>query len=169
MRTVNASEIQSGNPTLVDVREYPEFAAGFIRGAQLVPLSQVAVRASAWPKDAPLVMICKSGRRATLAAEKLDTMGFSNVSVLNGGVDAWREQGLTLQTAARRPWALERQVRVTAGTLVVIFSVLALVVSLKFLAGAAFVGAGLIFAGVSNTCIMGSLLGKMPWNRAVPQ
>jgi rhodanese-related sulfurtransferase len=169
MRTVNASEIQSGNPTLIDVREYPEFAAGFIRGAQLVPLSEVAGHASAWSKDAPLVMICKSGRRATLAAEKLETIGFSNVSVLNGGVDAWREQGLTLHTAAHRPWALERQVRVAAGTLVVTFSVLGLVISPKFLAGAAFVGAGLVFAGVSNTCMMGSLLGKMPWNREVPQ
>jgi rhodanese-related sulfurtransferase len=87
MRTVPASEIRFGNPTLIDVREYPEFAAGFIQGAQLVPLSQVAGRASTWTKSASFVMICKSGRRATSAAEKLEAMGFSNVSVLDGGVE----------------------------------------------------------------------------------
>jgi rhodanese-related sulfurtransferase len=166
MRTVTASEIRFGNPTLIDVREYSEFAAGFIQGAQLVPLSQVAGRASTWTKSASFVMICKSGRRATSAAEKLEAMGFSNVSVLDGGVEAWREQGLPLQTVCRRPWAIERQVRVAAGTLVVIFSLLGLVVSPQFLIGAALVGAGLIFAGISNTCMMGSVLGKMPWNRA---
>jgi rhodanese-related sulfurtransferase len=166
MRIVTASEIQSGNPTLIDVREYPEYAAGFIRRAQLVPLSQVAGRASTWTKSTSFVMICKSGRRARRAAEDLEAMGFSNVSVLDGGVDAWREQGRPLQTATRRPWALERQVRIAAGTLVVTFSVLGLVVSPILLMGATLVGAGLIFAGVSNTCMMGSLLGKMPWNRA---
>jgi len=169
MRTVTAPEIQSGNPTLIDVREYPEFVAASIHGAELVPLARVTDRASAWPKDAPFVMICKSGRRATQAAERLRAMGFSDVSVLDGGIDAWRAQGFPLQTASRRSWAIERQVRVAAGTLVVTFIALGLAVSPKLFTGAALVGVGLIFAGVSDTCMMGSLLGKMPWNRAVPR
>jgi rhodanese-related sulfurtransferase len=166
MRTIDVTEVQSGTLTLIDVREYPEFAAGAIRGSQLVPLSLVTDRSSAWDKGEALVMVCKSGRRATQAAERLEAMGFSNISVLEGGVDAWKLQGFPLQIAAHRPWALERQVRVVAGSLVLVFSALGFTVSPKLFLGSALIGAGLVFAGVSNTCMMGSLLSRMPWNRA---
>ena len=167
MRKVGPLEVQSSKSTLIDVREYPEFAAGAIRGTQLVPVSKLSRHASTWAKDTSFVLICKSGRRATLAAETLEKMGFTEVCVLDGGIDRWRQEGLPLETAARQPWALERQVRVAAGSLVVMFYTLGLTVSPKFFLGAALVGAGLIFAGVSNTCMMGTVLSKMPWNRAV--
>ncbi|HEY4050494.1 MAG TPA: rhodanese-like domain-containing protein [Acidobacteriaceae bacterium] len=166
MKKVAPLEVQPGESTLIDVREYPEFAAGAIRGAQLVPLSKLPTHAPNWAKDSPLVLICKSGRRATQAAEKLESMGFIKVSVLEGGVDRWAHEGLPLEVASRRPWALERQVRVAAGSFIVIFSALGFTVSPRFFWGAALVGAGLIFAGVSNTCMMGTVLSKMPWNRA---
>ena len=167
MRKVGPFEIHSGKSTLIDVREYPEFAAGAIPGAQLVPLSKLANQASTWARETPFVLICKSGRRASQAAEKLDSMGFSEVSIVDGGIDGWKQKGLPLEAATYRPWALERQVRVAAGSLIVVFSALGFTVSPKFFFGAALVGTGLIFAGVSNTCMMGSLLSKMPWNRAV--
>jgi rhodanese-related sulfurtransferase len=166
MRTVNAVEVQGSKSTLIDVREYPEFATGAIRGSQLVPVSKISSHASTWAKDTPLVLICKSGRRATVASEKLETLGFTEIYVLEGGIDGWRQEGLPLETAARQPWALERQVRVAAGALVVLFCALGVSVSPKLFLGAALVGTGLIFAGVSNTCMMGTVLSKMPWNRA---
>lgn len=169
MQKVSPLEVQSGDSTLIDVREYPEFAAGAIRGARLVPLSKLHTHAPNWAKDTPFVLICKSGRRAMQAAERLESMGFLSVSILEGGVDRWTQEGLPLEIALRRPWALERQVRVAAGSFIVIFSTLGFTVSPRFFWGTALVGAGLVFAGVSNTCMMGTVLSKMPWNRAAEQ
>jgi rhodanese-related sulfurtransferase len=165
MKTVTASQLSADDVTLIDVREYPEFAAASIRGAKLVPLSTVAEQSFRWPKEAPLVIVCKSGRRASKAAEGLTAKGFSDVSILDGGMDAWQKRGLPVEVAQRRPWSLERQVRVGAGSLIVGFSALGLLFSPKFFSGAALVGAGLVFAGVSDTCMMGRVLAKMPWNR----
>ena len=166
MRRVTAEEVQSGRATLIDVREYPEFVSGAIQHSRLIPLAELGAAAAGWSKNDPLVTICKSGRRAAQAAETLLSMGFADVAVLEGGIDAWKRRGLPLEVAERRPWSIERQVRVAAGSLIVTFSALGVAVSPKFFAGAAAVGAGLVFAGVSDTCMMGSALGKMPWNRA---
>jgi 3-mercaptopyruvate sulfurtransferase SseA len=86
------------------------------------------------------------------------------LKVLDGGVQAWSSAGKPLTVAANRPWSMERQVRVTAGSLVLVFCALGLLASEKFFIGAALIGAGLVFAGVSNTCMMASVLGRMPWN-----
>jgi hypothetical protein len=72
-----------------------------------------------------------------------------------------------LVVVERRPWSMERQVRTTSGALILVTLVLAYTVSQYFLLGTAFVGAGLVFAGVSDTCMMASVLAKFPWNRAV--
>lgn len=150
---------------LIDVREYPEFALGHIAGALLVPLSHLAVAAAGWDRNQPLTMVCESGHRALQAMLQLQHQGFSKVEILEGGMAGWRAAGKAIESAARRPWAMERQVRVVAGALVVIFVSLGVLVSPWFLLGAGFVGAGLVFAGVSNTCMMGDVLGRMPWNR----
>jgi hypothetical protein len=60
---------------------------------------------------------------------------------------------------------MERQVRTAAGSLILISLALARSVSHTFLFATAFVGVGLVFAGVSNTCLMASILGRLPWNR----
>jgi hypothetical protein len=85
--------------------------------------------------------------------------------VLEGGIDAWRSAGKPLVTLAKAPWSVERQVRVAAGSLVLVTMLLAHFVSSGFLFATAFVGAGLVFAGVSDICMMGNLLSKLPWNR----
>lgn len=151
---------------IVDVREYPEFASGHIEGARLAPLGKVERMAEAWPREQALVLVCKAGARAEQARQRLEAIGFTELTVLEGGMDRWQAEGCLMVTAARQPWAMERQVRIAAGLLVLMTVSLALAVSKLWLIGTGFVGAGLVFAGVSNTCMMASVLGRLPWNRA---
>ena len=152
---------------LIDVREYPEFAQGHIEGSELVPLGTLNRVCEAWDRSERLTLICGSGRRAEQARQTLAAKGFKSLNVLEGGVQAWTSAGRLLIVAARRPWSMERQVRVTAGSLVLAFFGLGLLTSKKFILGAGLVGAGLVYAGVSDTCMMASCLGRMPWNDPV--
>jgi rhodanese-related sulfurtransferase len=153
------------NSLWIDVREYPEFAAAHIEGTELHPLSTVGSACAAWDKSMPITVVCKSGRRAGIAREQLIRAGFRQVAVLEGGIDRWREQGKPLIEPQSKLWSMERQVRIVAGALVLITLALALAVSRWFLFATAFVGAGLVFAGVTDICTMARVLGAMPWNR----
>lgn len=165
IRRLQPTEVDSASAAVVDVREYPEYAAAAIPDSLLVPLSTIESRAETWPRHHPVVLVCRSGRRATDAAQRLQNMGFEHVTVLDGGIEAWQQAGLPVQAAQKKPWSLERQVRAIAGSMVVVSVVLGLAVSTWFFACTLFVGAGLTFAGISDTCFMATLLGKMPWNR----
>ena len=149
---------------LIDVREYPEFAEGHIEGSVLVPLGTLDKASEGWDRSEPLTLVCRSGRRAEDARQILAGKGFTSLTVLDGGVQAWTNSGKQLTVAANKPWSMERQVRVTAGALVLTFFGLGLLTSKKFFLGAALVGAGLVYAGVSDNCMMASVLGRMPWN-----
>jgi rhodanese-related sulfurtransferase len=152
-------------PTVIDVREYPEFASGHIEGSLSIPLARLKEASAGWDRTMPLTLICKTGKRSHAARLQLMDMGFTSLNVLEGGIDAWRQAGKPLQFAAKQPWSLERQVRIAAGSLVLLTLALAQFISPWFLLGTAFVGAGLTFAGVSNICLMATLLGRLPWNR----
>lgn len=150
---------------LIDVREYPEYASGHIAGSELVPLGELSSTSRSWNRSDSLTLICKSGRRAAQGCQLLLDAGFSSVDILEGGVDEWKAAGKTLNVIEKRPWSLERQVRVTAGSLILISMALAFFVSRYFFLATGFIGAGLLFAGVSDTCMMGVMLSKLPWNR----
>ena len=156
----------SSGINLVDVREYPEFAGGAIPGAKLVPLATVPTEFAHWDRNSSYVMVCKSGKRSLQAAEQMLAAGFTDVAVLEGGTVAWEAAGFPIPPSEKRPWSLERQVRVVAGTMIVISALLGLAISQLFFAWTLFVGAGLVFAGMTDTCMMASVLGRMPWNRA---
>jgi rhodanese-related sulfurtransferase len=162
---MRVNDIQQGS-LIVDVREYPEFASGHIEGARLAPLGRVEQMAEPWRREEALVLVCKAGARAEQARQRLAAMGFAELMVLEGGMDRWRAEGRPVVMAARQPWAMERQVRTAAGLLVLATLSLALAVSKLWLTGTGLIGAGLVFAGVSNTCMMAQVLGRMPWNRA---
>lgn len=149
----------------IDVREYPEFAAASITGSKLVPLARVAQECRGWDRGKKYVVLCKSGQRSLKAARLLEEAGFRDVCVLGGGIEAWMQAGCPVEAAVKQPWSLERQVRFAAGILVLISAILGLTFSAWFFGLTFFVGAGLVFAAVSNTCMMASLLGRMPWNR----
>lgn len=146
---------------VIDVREYPEYAGGHVPQARLISLGQVTERLGELTKDRPILVLCKGGKRATMAAEKLLAAGYPQVTVVEGGTDAWITAGLPVEKIAKAPWALERQVRLAAGALVVIGL---FIPPWPYLS--AFVGAGLVFAALTNTCGMGMMLARMPWNKA---
>jgi len=154
-------------PLLLDVREYPEFAAGHLKAARLIPLGEIERRAGELPKDKLIVAMCRSGGRSAEAASKLAQLGFTNVRQLTGGVMAWEQAGLPLEKEAHAPWALERQVRLVAGLLILIGLALSHVWPLAIVI-AWFVPLGLIFAALTDSCMMGMLLAKLPWNRSAP-
>ena len=158
--------LDAGEPLqLVDVREEPEFAAGRLAGARLFPLGEIEKRAGELDRSQPLVLICRSGKRAGQARERLTRLGFNQLASLSGGLTAWEADGLPVEKDEHAPWSLERQVRVAAGALVFIGVSLGWFVHPGFYGLSAFVGAGLVFAGVSDWCGMGLLLAKAPWNR----
>ena len=154
-------------PLLLDVREYPEYAAGYLKGARLIPLAEIERRAGELPRDQPIVCVCRTGRRSAEASATLARLGFTNVSQLAGGVMAWEQAGLPLEKEAHAPWALERQVRLVAGLLILLGLALSHVWPLAIVL-AWFIPLGLIFAALTDSCMMGMLLAKLPWNRSAP-
>lgn len=150
---------------VVDVREFAEYDAEHIAGARLVPLSAFERQAGEIDRDRTVYVVCRSGTRAARAAERLQHLGHPDVRILEGGLQAWVAAGHAVERGARRVWSLERQVRGVAGTLVLLGALLAWLVHPGFVALAAFVGAGLVFAAVTDTCGMGMVLARMPWNQ----
>jgi len=159
---------QSGKAVeLLDVRTPVEFREMHVAGARLTPLDRLdppAVMAARSSPDEPLYFICRSGSRGKQACEQFAAAGFPNVVNVAGGTLAWAECGLPVNRG-KQAISLERQVRIAAGSLVLVSAVLATFVHLYFIGLAAFVGAGLVFAGVTDTCGMGLLLARMPWNQ----
>jgi len=152
---------------LVDVRTPGEYEAAHIRGAYNVPLDTLGehsreIRASV--RD-PLVLVCQSGQRARKAEEALKAAGQENLHVLEGGMNAWVAVGFPV-VQGRKKMSLERQVRVAAGVLAATGGVLAAILHPAFGWLAAFVGGGLVFAGITDTCGMAMLLARLPYNRA---
>jgi rhodanese-related sulfurtransferase len=157
-----------GKLELIDVRTLAEFREVHVEVARNVPLDTLDPAALMQhrngPKDEPLYLICRSGSRGLKACEKFLAAGFSNVVNVEGGTLACIECGLTV-VRGKKMISLERQVRIAAGLLVLIGALLGWFVHPAFIALAALVGAGLVFAGVTDTCGMGLLLARMPWNQ----
>ena len=164
-----AGKRQGGEPVeLIDVRtpvEYREVHCLFARNVPLSDLDpKVVMTARDGTADKPLYVICRSGSRGKQACEKFMAAGYTNVVNVAGGTLAWADCGLPVNRG-KKVIPLERQVRIAAGSLVVVCTVLGYFVHPYFLGLSAFVGAGLVFAGVTDTCGMGLLLARMPWNR----
>ena len=161
---------RTGPPVeLIDVRTPAEFRAVHAVGARNVPLSDLDPAAIAAARPAgPLYVICQSGSRGRQACEKLLAAGLADVVNVEGGTRAWIEGGLPVNRG-KGAISLERQVRIAAGLLVLAGAVLGLFVHPYLIGLSAFVGAGLVFAGVTDTCGMGLLLARMPWNRVAPR
>jgi len=153
---------------LIDVRTPGEYERVHARGAKLLPLDALSpATASAERGDGttPLYVLCHSGGRAAKAVDQLSAAGMLNVYRVEGGTTAWQQAGLPVETSAGGTISIERQVRIGAGSLVLISIALAWLIHPAFIALAAFVGAGLVFAGMTDFCGMGMVLMKMPWNR----
>ena len=154
---------------LIDVRTPAEFREVHATIARPEPLDRLDAAAITAARSAaagePLYVICLSGGRGKMACERLRAAGLTNVVNVEGGTKAWEAAGLPV-VRGKRTISLERQVRIAAGALVLVGTLLGAFVHPYFLGLAGFVGAGLIFAGVTDTCGMGMMLAKMPWNQA---
>ena len=148
---------------LVDVREPGEFAREHIAGAQSLPLS--SFDPMRLPRDRRIVLCCQTGARSSRALAQLEAAGIHDVAHLDGGLSAWKAARLTTAVDITQPISIMRQVQITAGSLVVVGAVLAALVSPWFIVLSGFVGAGLVFAGATDTCMMAMLLAKLPYNR----
>jgi rhodanese-related sulfurtransferase len=161
-------ELGKANTTLVDVREYAEYAGGRVSNAKLVPLGEIEKRHQELDHTHTVYVMCRTGRRSSEAQKRLKALGFQNVFNVKGGFDEWKKENLPFEKDENAPWALERQVRFVAGLLVLIGVLLSIFVHPYFVGLAGFVGAGLTFAGATDWCGMAMLLAKMPWNQRQP-
>lgn len=154
-----------GECQVIDVREFSEFNSERIADAQLMPLSNFEKHADEIDHSKPVYLMCRSGNRATQAAEKLAAKGFTDIHVVKGGMTAWAGADLPIIKGESKVWSLERQVRFAAGLFVLTGVVLGFAVSPYLFLLSGFVGAGLIFAAVTDTCGMAMVLARMPWNQ----
>lgn len=156
---------RSGEIILLDVRSPAEFASAHIPGSYNVPLDQLGEHAAEFASaGGPLALVCRSGLRARQAEQALREADVSRLHVLDGGIGAWEQAGLAVRKG-RSHWAIERQVRAIAGGLVLLGTLGSLLVWQPLIYLALFVGAGLLFAGLTDTCMLGLLLARLPWNR----
>jgi rhodanese-related sulfurtransferase len=149
---------------MIDVRAPGEFAAGHIPCAVNLPMDQVEGRLDDLHHRDPVLLICQSGKRATLTRELLRPH-INELVVLEGGTAGWARAGLPLVRSTGVRWSLERQVRLVAGVLTAAGAALALTAGPLWALVPLVTGSGLTFAGLTNLCGMATVLGRMPWNR----
>ena len=160
---LQALRARTPSPFILDVRSVLEFEGERIEGARNIPVDQLEMRLSEVPEHEEVLVVCRTGIRATIAAASLARAG-RRARVLEGGMLAWRRAHLPVREGRKR-LAIDRQVQLIAGTMVLAGVGLGAFVNPWFLALAAFFGAGLTVAGATGTCGLALLLMKMPWNR----
>ena len=159
---------------ILDVREQDEFAAEHVPGSIWVPLSQFNHFAPGVLQSLvgrQVLLMCRSGSRARLAGEQIDKLGFKGqikISVFEGGILEWVRKGHPVVTRKAAHLSILRQVQLIAGLIVLVSSLLSVYADPRIVWAAAFVGAGLTFAGLTGFCGLAQLLAAMPWNKTRP-
>lgn len=166
---LNAIRATDSNTTLIDVRSPAEFEEVHAVGAVNVPLDKFkaaeVVSSHRLNSDQPVYLICKMGGRAQRACDALAAAGLGSAVNVVGGTDAWAAAGLPVNRGNKQAFSIQRQVQLVAGSLALAGALLSFVHPWwVFLS--AFIGAGLVFSGLTNTCGMGTVLAGMPWNQA---
>lgn len=155
---------------IIDVREKDEFEAERVEGAIHLPLSTLGHQAPGIIKNLPdcsFVLMCRSGKRAALAKQQLESLGLGcELQVYEGGILEWKKQGKPVEVAGKSVLPIMRQVQLVAGVLVLLGAALSLWVDPSWILLSGFVGAGLFTAGATGFCGMALLLSRMPWNKS---
>jgi rhodanese-related sulfurtransferase len=158
-----AAQLAEQRVRVIDVREPMEYASGHIAGSLNVPLARIT---EADLPSGPLVLVCHSGNRSSQALSRLLQNGHPHaLADLEGGIPAWQQAGQPVRKLNNAPLPLMRQVQIAAGSLVLLGVILSQMLAPGWIWLSGFVGAGLVFAGVSGFCGMARLLAVMPWNR----
>lgn len=175
--TISANEFirksESAAPPLcvVDVRNVPEIQAASLPGTVNIPLDGLTAqrlndklaRCDIHPHH--VYLLCQGGVRARAAAQRLEGQVSAELVVIEGGVNALKQAGASLRENHQGVMSIERQVRIAAGSLVLLGLLLAVTLSPWFVLLSAFVGGGLVVAGITDSCLMGRLLMHFPWNK----
>ena len=159
------ARLQAGEIRLIDIREPSEYAEVSIAGARLIPLAALPKHPLKALEEAekPVVFTCHSGNRTTNASAMLEKLAPGQVWQMEGGLSGWEQAGLPVERTSGQPLPLFRQIQIAAGLLILLGVVGSAFWHPMFLL-TAFVGAGLVFAGITGFCGLGILLSKMPWN-----
>lgn len=160
-----ARRLAEGAAVLIDIRGPDEFARRHIRDAISLPLDTFERSRLAIDPASDVIFTCRTGNRTSANCDRLAARIDRQAYVLEGGTDGWVAAGLPVVEDRKAPLELMRQVQITAGSLVLLGVILGFAVSPVLFGLSAFVGAGLVFAGVSGWCGMATLLARMPWNR----
>lgn len=169
--TQSQSKTATDSITLVDVRTPSEFAEVHAVGAINIPLADVKKFARDFEDIAErktIHLMCRTERRAKMAKEALAQLNITATAIVPGGITRWVEEGKDVERGTKGI-SIERQVRICAGALVVTGAALGYFLNPAFIALSAFVGAGLVFAGITDTCGMAMMLGQLPFNRIKTQ
>ena len=158
--------LEKGEPCqVIDVRESAEYSAEHMEPSNPIPLSSLKSQLEKISRSAKTYILCRSGKRAGMAAELLAKEGFQKLTVVSGGILAWKAAGYPVKEAKCSVWPIERQVKLTAGILVTLGSILAFFSSPLWAILPAVMGFGLTFVAITDNCMMGLLLMRMPWNK----
>ncbi len=167
MQVKQSNEAVAEKALYVDVRTPSEFLEVHIPDAINIPLADLDKFADELREAAEsqkIMLMCRTERRANMAREALAKRGMNNLGIVPGGMTRWLEERKDV-VQGKKGMSIERQVRIAAGSLVLLGVVLGTLLHPGFLAISGFVGAGLIFAGITDTCGMALVLGKLPFNR----
>jgi len=157
----------SKDPFYIDVRTPQEFEGVHISGARNIPLPDLhkyVDELKALSQERPIKLVCRTQNRVKIAYEYLTNNGLTNCEILEGGITAWIDQGKPV-IKGQQGISLEGQVRAIAGGLILIGVALGFTVHSGFFFLPAIIGAGLLHAGLTDSCLMGMLLSKLPMNR----
>jgi len=165
---LQTSKLLEQGAVLVDIRDRADFLREHIPQALSLPLTEITTGKTVEGSDQqPVIFHCQAGMRTTNNAEQLMRAASSgNVFLMSGGINAWKSAALPIIEDKKQPLPIIRQVHITAGILVLVGVIAGYAVDSRLFLLSGFIGAGLIFSGVSGFCGMASLLQKMPWNKA---
>jgi rhodanese-related sulfurtransferase len=170
VKTIDATTLNfwltNGEAVLIDVRGPVEYAGAHIKGSHSLPVEQLALNTLPDFSGKKLVLQCNTGNRSGKNCEKLK-LNNPNLEIysLEGGINAWRAAGFNVVESGKYFLPLDRQVQLTIGLMVFLGSILGLIHSINWLYFTGFIGAGLMFAGLSGICFLANVISRMPWNR----
>jgi len=168
---VDLINLKQADTCILDVRTAAEVKSAALPGSLNIPLHELTAArlqteiTSSGKDGSKIYLLCQVGRRAEMAADQLAGHIDAELYVIEGGINAIQQAQIPLQQSGKEVISLERQVRIAAGFLVFTGVILGTFVNSAFYGLAGFVGAGLMFAGITNTCMMGILIARMPWNK----
>ena len=168
---VDLINLKKADTCIVDVRTPAELHSTALPDSLHIPLHELTPQAlqttikNNGKDSSKIYLLCQAGRRAEMAADQLTGNIDAELYVIDGGMNAIQQAQIPVVKTGKQVMSLERQVRITAGFLVFTGVVLGSTVNTMFYGLSGFVGAGLMFAGITDTCMMGRLIARMPWNK----